>query len=246
VEDLAFATERCVMTHTSRAEYRDELLARVPRRYSPLLHLAIPSLGGLTVAALALSSLRGLQAWQVAFVPLFLLIGNVIEWHAHRGLLHRRTRFLEVLYERHTPQHHMMYVADDMAIRSARELRFVLLPAYGLFAIVLVTSPVAVALGMLAGRNLAALWVASAALYVLSYEWLHLSYHLPPEGRIGRLALVQFLRRHHQFHHAPHLMQRWNFNVTLPVWDLVRGTAYHPAAAAAPAPAPASPRRAAR
>jgi hypothetical protein len=232
------------MTHTSRAEYRDELLARVPRRYSPLLHLAIPSLGGLALVAAALSSLHDLQAWQVAFVPLFLVLGNAIEWHAHRGLLHRRTRFLEVLYERHTPQHHMMYVADDMAIRSVREFRFVLLPAYGLFAIVLLTSPVAIALGVLAGRNLAALWVASAALYVLSYEWLHLSYHLPSQGRIGRLALVRFLRRHHQAHHALHLMQRWNFNVTVPIWDVVRGTVYRPAPASAAAPA--STRRAAR
>jgi hypothetical protein len=234
------------MTHTARAEYRDELLARVPRRYSPLLHLAIPTVGGLAIIAAALFSLRGLQAWQVAFVPLFLLLGNAIEWHAHRGLLHRRTRFLEVLYERHTPQHHMMYVADDMAIRSARELRFVLLPAYGLFAIVLLTSPVAIALGVLAGRNVAALWVASAALYVLSYEWLHLSYHLPPHGRIGRLLLVRFLRRHHQAHHALHLMQRWNFNVTVPIWDVVRGTVYRPAALTSPAPASApSTRRAA-
>jgi len=35
-------------------------------------------------------------------------------------------------------------------------------------------------------------------------------------------------------------MQKWNFNVTIPVWDHVRGTVWH----AADAPAPAMPRRA--
>jgi sterol desaturase/sphingolipid hydroxylase (fatty acid hydroxylase superfamily) len=35
---------------------------------------------------------------------------------------------------------------------------------------------------------------------------------------------VRALRRHHAVHHDPELMQRWNFNVTVPLWDLVRGT----------------------
>jgi sterol desaturase/sphingolipid hydroxylase (fatty acid hydroxylase superfamily) len=70
---------------------------------------------------------------------------------------------------------------------------------------------------------------------VLSYEWLHLAYHLPPDGRIGRLRAVAVLRRHHATHHATHLMNRWNFNVTVPLWDWVRGTIHHDV------PAPAQP-----
>ena len=62
--------------------------------------------------------------------------------------------------------------------------------------------------------------------YVVSYEWLHLSYHLPPESFIGRLWLVRVLKKHHATHHDPQLMQKWNFNVTIPLWDLVRGTIY--------------------
>ena len=76
-------------------------------------------------------------------------------------------------------------------------------------------------------------WVASVVLYVLSYEWLHLAYHLPQDRWLARTALVRTLRRHHQLHHAPHLMHRWNFNVTVPLWDWVRGTVYQ-----APAPGP--------
>jgi sterol desaturase/sphingolipid hydroxylase (fatty acid hydroxylase superfamily) len=43
---------------------------------------------------------------------------------------------------------------------------------------------------------------------------------------------VRAMRRHHQLHHAPHLMNRRNFNVTVPAWDLVRSTYYR----AEPAP----------
>jgi hypothetical protein len=233
------------MTNASRAELRDELLSRVPPWYSPTLHLLGPAAVGLLVAVLALSRVSDLRAWQLALVPLFLVAGNAVEWHAHRGLLHRRVRLLEVLYERHTPQHHALYVTDQLAIRSFREVRFVLLPGYGILAILAATSPVAIGFLWLGQPNLAALWITTVVLYVISYEWLHLSYHLPESSPVGRLPLVRRLRRHHQLHHAPHLMQRWNFNVTVPLWDHLRGTVYQsrrrPSAfpiAASPAPIP--------
>ncbi|HUL61377.1 MAG TPA: sterol desaturase family protein [Anaeromyxobacteraceae bacterium] len=212
------------MTRASREELRAELLARLPRRYSPWLQLAVPTLGCLAVAAAALSWIHDLRAWQLALVPLFVAFGNAVEWHAHRGLLHRRTRFVEVMYIRHSVQHHRLYVGDAMAIRTARELRFVLLPSYAVFAVLAVAAPIPVAFALAGQRNLAALWIASAAAYLLAYEWLHLLCHLPEDAPVARLAAVRALRRHHRLHHAPHLMQRWNFNVTLPLWDLVRGT----------------------
>jgi hypothetical protein len=229
------------VTQAARAELRADLLSRIPRWYSPWLHLAFPAVAGIAIAAGALSFVEDLRTWQIALVPAFFVIGNAIEWHAHRGLLHRRTWPLAVLYVRHTPQHHAVYVAEDMFIREWRELKLILLPAYGVLAIALVSSPAAIALALAGQRNLAALWVASAVLYVLSYEWLHLAYHLPADGAIGRLKVTRWLRQHHQRHHAPHLMQRWNFNVTLPLWDHVRGTVWH---APADAPQGAVPRRA--
>jgi hypothetical protein len=223
------------MTKASRAELRAELVARIPSWYSPWAHLAFPTLAGVVIAALAVSRIERLAAWQLLFVPVFLVLGNAIEWHAHRGLLHRRVRFLEVLYVRHTPQHHAIFVSDDMAMHDVRELKLVLLPAYGILAILLVTSPITVALAWAGQRNLAAIWLVCNVFYVLSYEWLHLAYHLPPESWLGRTRALAILRRHHQLHHATHLMHRWNFNVTVPLWDYVRGTVYRPATPPTPA-----------
>ncbi len=216
------------MTHASREEFRAEMLARIPRWYSPAAHLVLPPLAALAIAAFAVSRIHDLRLWQISLIPVFLVLANALEWHLHRGLLHRRTRFLESLYIHHTPQHHALYVSDAMAIRSARELKFVLLPGYGILAILAATSPVVVLFFAVREPNLAALWVASAVAYLLAYEWLHLAYHLPGSSRIGGLPLIQRLRRHHQLHHVPVLMQRWNFNVTVPLWDLVRGTVYTP------------------
>src|SRR5512146_2283772 len=120
------------MTQAARDELRAHLLSRIPRWYSPWVHLAAPAVAGLAVVVLALSHVRALRAWELAFVPLFLVVGNAVEWHAHRDLLHRRTWPLEILYTRHTPQHHALYVAEDMSLRDWRELKLVLLPAYGI------------------------------------------------------------------------------------------------------------------
>jgi sterol desaturase/sphingolipid hydroxylase (fatty acid hydroxylase superfamily) len=113
-----------------------------------------------------------------------------------------------------------------MAIRSAREFRFVLIPPYGIVAAFFSALPIPGALALLGQWNLALLFMATGMGYVVSYEWLHLAYHLPVDSFFGRLKLVAMLRRHHATHHDPELMQKWNFNVTVPLWDLVRGTIY--------------------
>ena len=216
------------MTKDARSEIRADLMAHVPRWYSPTAHLLGPAIGGLAIVAFALSRVHDLRAWELALVPLFLVASNAIEWHAHRDLLHRRTWPLELLYQRHTPQHHAIFVADDMFIRDWRELKFVLLPAWGVLTIPIVASPPAILFWLAGAPNVAALWIATTVGYALMYEWFHLAYHLPADGPIGRLRVTGWLRRHHQRHHSPHLMQRWNFNVTIPLWDHQRGTVWHP------------------
>ena len=51
---------------------------------------------------------------------------------------------------------------------------------------------------------------------MVSYEVLHLCYHAPKDSFIGRLSLIRVLRAHHARHHDPRIMQRYNFNVTVP------------------------------
>jgi hypothetical protein len=219
------------VTRGARAELRTELLGRIPDGYSPRLHLAIMTASGVALAAIALALLRDVRAWELSLLPAFLLLGNALEWHVHRDVLHRRTRPVQILYVRHTPQHHALYVADDMEIHSARELRFVLLPAYAVAAILAVVSPFPLALAWVGEPNVALLFVATTALYLTAYEWLHLAVHLPLRGGLARFAPMRAARRHHQVHHASHLKNRWNFNVTFPLWDLVRGTLRRGAAA---------------
>ncbi|HEY6105990.1 MAG TPA: sterol desaturase family protein [Anaeromyxobacteraceae bacterium] len=211
------------MTSAARAEFREEVLARVPRGYSPFLHLVVPSILALGAVDAAVSLMRGVRWWQVALVPVFVGVMNALEWHAHRGLLHRHMRPLETLFRRHL-QHHAIYVRGDMAMRDPRELKIVLLPAVGVLTIFAVMLPAALVFLFAGQPNLALLSLATSVGYVMAYEWLHLAWHLPEDGLAARLPVLRSLRRLHELHHDPKLMHRFNLNVTFPLWDWLRGT----------------------
>jgi sterol desaturase/sphingolipid hydroxylase (fatty acid hydroxylase superfamily) len=212
---------------------RDRCIGEQPGWYSPLAHLVLPALFGLGVIALAIASLQELRPIELLTVPLVLVFANASEWRIHRDLLHKRNPIAPILYDRHTPVHHRVYTEQSMEIGDAREFRLVLLPAFAIVLILLAVLPIAALLGWLFSPNVALLFVATDIGYTLAYEWLHLAYHLPASSRIGRLELIRRLRRHHARHHDPRLMQRWNFNVTIPLWDWVRGTIAPPASAEA-------------
>lgn len=211
--------------------FREEVLAKIPASYSPAFHLVFPSVIGIALAAFGIWLVHAPTWLELLIVPFLYVVSNATEWRMHKHVLHQRTRVLDrigmsILYERHTPIHHRLFRADDMSIRSSREFAMVLIPPYGILLVALAVAPIAALLFFLGHPNLGGLFLATTMLYTVSYEWLHLSYHLPPETFVGRMWLVRVLKRHHATHHDPHLMQKWNFNVTVPLWDLVRGTVY--------------------
>ncbi|MEZ4219401.1 MAG: sterol desaturase family protein [Polyangiaceae bacterium] len=213
-----FADER------SRSAFRQRMLDQIPSWYSPWLHFA--GTAGVGVVALA-AAIHGIEqlAWvELVTVPTVWLLSNLAEWHAHRHLLHRRWKPMAVLYDRHTPEHHRVYRYRDMAIRERKELRLILIPAMGVLGIVLAAAPGALLAGVLINANVGWLFLAASASYVVSYEITHLCYHLPEDSFIGRRAFIRFMREHHARHHDPRLMQKWNFNVTVPFGDWVFGT----------------------
>jgi len=207
-----------------RDAFRAQVLAERRGWYSPWVHLGVPSVFAVGAIAAAALTIRGLTTLEALFGVGLFVLSNAAEWRIHKSLLHRRFRFAPLLYDRHTPMHHRVFVTQDMAIRSPREFQLVLLPAFAIVALGVGLSPIAALIWFHAGHNLACVFVIETMAYVVTYEWLHLSYHLPAESLIGRLALIRFLRRHHAAHHDPTLMQKWNFNVSLPLWDVVKRT----------------------
>jgi hypothetical protein len=211
--------------------HRDAIVATIPRRYSPAIHLLVPSAIGLGVLVAALSLLEALRPIELLTVPITLVLGFGFEWRAHKDILHRRLPLLGELYERHELQHHVVYTYDGMQLRSPRELRLILMPAYAVVLVFALDMPLAFGVAALASRNAALLFVATSMVFFLAYEWLHMAYHLPEASPAYRLPLLRRLREVHRRHHDPRLMKRWNFNVTIPLFDVIHGTLWSPARA---------------
>jgi hypothetical protein len=212
---------------------RAAITARIPGWYSPTLHLALPSTFGLACLVFAATQITRPAPVELLTVPLTLLAAFGFEWRVHKWVLHRRIPGLGLLYDRHELEHHVIFTYDDLAMRSARELRLILMPAYAVVLVALINTPMALLLARLFGPNVAYLYLVTSMIFFLGYEWLHFFYHLPSASLIGRLSLVARLREHHRRHHDPRLMKRWNFNVTLPLFDWLHGTTWSPAREAA-------------
>lgn len=209
----------------TRRALRAQALAALPARYNPSLHLASTCGVALTLLGLGVFFVHAPRWYELAVVPAVIVFANFFEWFVHKNLLHKRKPWpLAELFDRHTPGHHAFYVEDDMQIDSVREFHFVLIPAVGVLGAVLTTVPLAVLLGVLLSANAGWLVLITVGLYMVGYELSHLSYHLPESSWIGRRTWVGILRRHHAKHHDPRVMQKANFNVTLPLFDWILGT----------------------
>lgn len=206
--------------------HRRAIVALIPRWYSPAFHLAFPTLVGLAVLVAALSRVHDLRPVELLAIPATLLVAFAFEWRVHKSVLHRRVPLLDVIYERHELQHHVIYTYDDMAMRERRELWLILVPAYAVLLIGLINAPLAYLAGKLLAPNVGLIFLVTSMWFFITYEWLHLAYHLPPTHPIGRLRLIGVLREHHRRHHDPRLMKSWNFNVTVPLFDWIHRTTW--------------------
>jgi hypothetical protein len=222
-------SESGVLSDPEREQRRAELLARMPPGYSYKLHLALPTLMTGAISALAIAMIHHLRAVELLMIPAMFVLSNAGEWIAHRYLLHERLpSFLGQIYVRHELEHHQVYVARDMAMRHPRELQMILIPAYGVLVLLVSVVPWAALAALVLSRNCAMLVIVCALVYFIIYEWMHLSYHLPPDSWIGRRRVIAYLRGLHQTHHDPRLMKRYNFNVTVGLFDRINGTYYDP------------------
>lgn len=211
--------------------FRDEHRAQhIGPRYRGWAHFAFTSLGSLTVIATSIALVRDLRAIELATVPATFLFANLVEYLGHRGPMHHRRRGLGLIHLRHTLQHHRFYTDAAMECESTRDFQMILFPpVLLLFFLGGVALPVGLVLSWVATANVALLFTATAVGYFLTYEVLHLCYHLGDRAWPGRLPFMGRLRRHHTLHHDPALMSKWNFNITFPICDRLFGTTYRDA-----------------
>lgn len=216
---------------TANQDFRREFRASsFDPRYSGPLHLAgVVAVGGALLAAFG-SQIHDPSLLELATIPLTLLYANVVEYFGHKGPMHRRYRqfrLLSGMWERHAAQHHVFFTRDSMTADGRDDWQIILAhPVFLVFFLGLIGAPSALVLALVATTNVVFLYLFTALFYGVSYEVLHLAYHFPADSWVGRLPGIPILRKHHQVHHDPRLMTKYNFNITIPLMDWLTGTWY--------------------
>jgi len=206
--------------------YRQKLKPTFPKTYNGYLHFGLANFLAFSAIGIAVYNLAPIQPLEWLTLPVAFLFANFIEWLAHRGPMHHRVDWMEIVFQRHTLSHHEYFHDDSMPATSHRDWYYILFPVWGIFPIFLPALPIVWLAWIAISPNVGLLFFATAALYFIFYEWLHLIYHLPESNPLVRNRVVQFLQQHHRHHHNKRLMQRYNFNVTFPISDYLFGTAY--------------------
>jgi hypothetical protein len=212
-------TAHTASTLEFRAQVRSE---QIGPRYRGRLHFACTMTGCAVGIAVALSTVHAPTWQELLVVPAGLLVANLVEYLAHRFLMHRARPLVGFLHRRHTLLHHRYFTNEAPTVDSTRDFKAVLFPAPVIaFFLVGVALPLGVALDVVFPRNVAALFATAAIAYYGLYEVLHLTWHLPDAHPVARLGVVRALRALHRAHHAD--MTR-GFNVTFPIADVIFGT----------------------
>ena len=206
--------------------HRDDLAPLIPRHYHPLWYFGAANLVALAAIGLALSNLQPMQNGEWCIIPFAFLVANLVEHRVHRGPMHHLRPPWNILFERHTRQHHVYFDHAHMSVRGPREYYWVFFPWWAIGLVIATSILFALPVAWILSVNAALVFFAVSIAYYLTYEWLHFSHHLPPESRIGRIGVLVKLRQLHTTHHDPSLMVRCNFNITFPVGDWLFGTLF--------------------
>ena len=195
--------------------------------YAAGRHIALTlTLAGTIAAGAALMAVHA-RPIDWLFAPAFFIVANLIEWTVHKYPMHHPMP-PRILYRNHTLIHHLAFTDRNMPVTRTAELGLVMMPWYTMIGLFVFASPIMVLAGLLRGPGLAGVFLLAAVAYFAMYETLHALYHLPDATLdrvgLGRLGVFRRMQAHHAHHHVLKRMVAVNFNVTVPLMDVLFGT----------------------
>jgi len=161
--------------------------------------------------------------WPVLGIACAIIYASFFEWTLHRYVMHRPLGKFRYPFESHALIHHLVFRADDTYhLINPKDAKTIPMAWWN--------GPALVAAGMV--PFLAVSWwlghwwlLAGASLacagYYATYEYIHWCMHLPRKRNVERSGIFFRLNGHHLLHHR---YMGKNFNVVLPLADLLLGT----------------------
>jgi len=148
---------------------------------------------------------------------------SFFEWALHRYVMHRPVGRFRYPYESHALVHHRVFRADETYhLVDKKDARTIPMAWWNGPALVAIGStPFLAAAWCLGQWGLLAGAAAGTAAYYAAYEYIHWCMHLPKQRTVERSGIFFRLNGHHLLHHR---YMAKNFNVVLPLADLLLGT----------------------
>lgn len=161
--------------------------------------------------------------WTTVGVVLGAVFASFFEWALHRFLMHKPQGILRYPFERHTLIHHQIFKADHTYHLHKEQDKYTIPMAWwnGPVLIGICQLPFIIAAvvsrkwGLVVGAGVV------CTLYYAAYEYMHWCMHLPKRRHVERSKIFFRLNGHHLLHHR---YMHKNFNVVLPLADLLLGT----------------------
>ena len=200
-----------------RENYKSSLMSKY---YNGYLHYLFTFLVAISIISLILLQLENFQMIELMALPIAFFLANLVEYLAHRFMLHRKTSITKLAYREHTLRHHFYFTHDNIVIENHKDLHRVLFPWFGiLFFVGIIGLPTAFLMSKIGGRNFGLIIWASEIFYFLTYETFHLICHLNDSNIIFRFKFLKSVKEHHQNHHNLQLMADKNFGIVGGLFD---------------------------
>ena len=181
----------------------------------------------ITIIIIGINQLEDVQAWQWTTIPLAFVYTNLIEYLGHKGPMHHPKKPFQMIYHRHSKQHHVFFTDKHMPFDNSKDFKAVLFPiSLILFFFGLIGIPTWFIISWFFSANVAWLFAITSIAYFLNYEWLHFAYHCSEDSWVMHIPGFKKLRQLHLHHHDQKLMAHYNFNITYPICDILFGTYY--------------------
>jgi hypothetical protein len=205
-----------------RDDYRQNIL---PTFYSGPLHLSLSILGALGLILFAITQIELRSHADLLFIPVAFLIANVVEYLAHRFLLHRPIKVLMVAFKEHTILHHSFFTHEAIEIESSQDFHRVLFSPYAVFFFIfIIGTPIFLTIAHFTHPSVGWISFIVGVSYYMFYEMVHTICHLHDAHWTFKIPGMRFIKSFHRSHHDPKLMRNYNFNVLIPVSDWIFGT----------------------
>ena len=161
--------------------------------------------------------------WSAAGFVLGIIFASLFEWTLHRFVMHKPVGPFRYPFEAHALIHHQIFKADHTYHLINPKDKKTIPMAWWNGPVLVACCQIPFVIAALIWKKWALVVGASVSctLYYAAYEYIHWCMHLPKRRIVERSGLYFRLNGHHLLHHR---YMHKNFNVVMPLADLLLGT----------------------